>query len=360
MLGPELLNMTVRPTPIFLEGTASLRIDQPGSRELGLANFQVVKGLVSIDRGQLFINLAGVAQPLLAPDFFKRYAGQSLFFRVQLTPDGATILRPVPAPAATPTPPPAPTNATAPTPVTTQFSGSPASVLQQLMNPESLRAMPAPLAAALAGLGLILSPAMSIEAQIARARELLGRGGVLQLPSVSEGGAREVALPSLLMRLLGFGTDLATKERARGLLTEIDNRQDRAVAALRSDVINADILTWLNGAPVELNLQRGPRGNPPGNPPWIINFYTQFAENSDVWLRIEHVPASRVRLDAWLTDPAVFARARDSRAELFAEVADFGLQLEHFAVFNQGRDTLKDPLSAPTGTRLGDRLDSSV
>ncbi len=26
MLGPELLNMTVRPTPIFLEGTASLRI----------------------------------------------------------------------------------------------------------------------------------------------------------------------------------------------------------------------------------------------------------------------------------------------------------------------------------------------
>ena len=357
MLGPELLNMTVRPTPIFLEGTASLRIDQPGPRELGLANFQVVKGLVSIDRGQLFINLAGVAQPLLAPDFLKRYAGQSLFFRVQLTPDGATILRPVPAPAATPTPP---TNAAASTPVMTQLSGTPASVLQQLMNPESLRAMPAPVAAALTGLGLILSPAMSIEAQIARARELLGRGGVLQLPSVSEGAAREVALPSLLMRLLGFGTDLATKERARGLLTEIDTRQDRAVTALRSDVINADILTWLNGAPVELNLQRGPRGNPPGNPPWIINFYTQFAENSDVWLRIEHVPASRVRLDAWLTDPAVFARARDSRAELFAEVADFGLQLEHLAVFNQARDTVKDSLSALSATRLGDRLDSSV
>ena len=357
MLGPELLNMTVRPTPIFLEGTASLRIDQPGSRELGLANFQVVKGLVSIDRGQLFINLAGVAQPLLAPDFLKRYAGQNVFFRVQLTPDGATILRPVPAPAATPTPP---TTAAAPTPATTQLSGTPASVLQQLMNPESMRAMPAPVAAALAGFGLILSPAMSIEAQIARARELLGRGGVLQLPPVSEGGAREVALPSLLMRLLGFGADQATKERARGLLTEIDNRQDRAVTALRSDVINADILTWLNGAPVELNLQRGPRGNPPGNPPWIINFYTQFAENSDVWLRIVHAPVSRVRLDAWLTDPTVFARARDSRAELFAEVTDFGLQLEHFAVFNQARDTFKDPLSAPTATRLGDRLDSSV
>ena len=356
MLGPELLNMTVRPTPIFLEGTASLRIDQPGPRELGLANFQIVKGLVSIDRGQLFINLAGVAQPLLAPDLFRRYAGQSIFFRVQLTPDGATILRPVPAAAATPTPP---TTATA-TPATTQLSGTPASVLQQLMNPESIRAMPAPLAAAFAGMGLILSPAMSIEAQIARARELLGRGGVLQLPTVSESGAREAALPSLLMRLLGFGTDQATKERARGLLSEIDNRQDRAMAGLRSDVINADILAWLNGAPVELNLQRGPRGNPPGNPAWIINFYTQFSEKSDVWLRVEHAPASSVYLDAWLTDQTVFARARDSRAELFAEVAEFGLQLEHFAVFNQARDTLTDPLSEPPVSRLGDRLDSSV
>ena len=162
------------------------------------------------------------------------------------------------------------------------------------------------------------------------------------------------------MRLLGFGTDQATKERARGLLVEIDNRQDRAVAALRSDVINADILAWLNGAPVELNLQRGPRGNPPGNPTWIINFYTQFAENSDVWLRIEHEPASRVHVDAWLTDPATFARARDSRAELFAEVADFGLELGHFAVFNQARDTLKNPPSAPQFPRLGGRLDSSV
>ena len=355
MLGPELLNMTVRPTPIFLEGTASLRIDQPGPRELGLSNFQIVKGLVSIDRGQLFINLAGVAQPLLVPDLFRRYAGQSIFFRVQLTPDGATILRPVPAAAATPAPP---TTATA-TLATTQLSGTPASILKQLMNPDSIRAMPPSLAAAFAGMGLILSPAMSIEAQIARARELLVRGGVLQLPAV-ESGAREAALPSLLMRLLGFGTDQATKERARGLLAEIDNRQDRAAAALRSDVINADILAWLNGAPVELNLQRGPRGNPPGSPKWIINFYTQFAENSDVWLRVEHAPANRMSIDAWFTDSTVFTRARDSRAELFAEVAEFGLQLEHFAVFNQARDNLTEPLSATPVSRLGDRLDSSV
>jgi hypothetical protein len=354
MLGPELLNLTVRPTPIFLEGTASLRIDQPGPRELGLANFQVVKGLVSIERGQLYINLAGVAQPLLAPDLFKRFAGQNLYFRVQLTPDGATILRPVPAP------PPA-ASATTPAPAggaTTQLSGTPASVLQQLMTPESLRAMPPPVAAALTGLGVMLSPAMSIEAQIARARELLGRGGILQLPSTAEGVARETTLPSLLLRMLGLGADSVTKERARSLMAEIDSRQDRAGSALRSDVVNADILAWANGAPIELNLQRGPRGNPPGNTPWIINFYTQFAKDSDVWLRVEHLPVKSVRLDAWLTDPTVFTRARDSRAELFAEVSEFGLQLEHFAVFNQARDTFQDPAVPQSAIRRGDRLDS--
>jgi hypothetical protein len=358
MLGPELLNMTVRPTPIFLEGTASLRIEQPGPRELGLANFQVVKGLVSIERGQLFINLAGVNQPLLAPEYFKRYLGQQLFFRVQLTPDGATVLRPVPAPS--PSPAAAPTPAANAGLFSTQLSGTPATVMQQLMSPESLRAMPAPLAAALTGLGVILSPAMSIEAQVARVRELLGRSGILQIAPAAEGVSREPALPSILMRLLGLGTDTVTKERARGILADIDGRQERAVTALRSDVINADILAWVNGAPVELNLQRGKRGNPPGQTPWVINLYTQFAKDSDVWLRVEHVPTRRVRLDAWLTDPTVYLRAQDSRPELFAEVAEFGLQLEHFAVFNQARDTVKEQQAVPSAQRVGERLDSSV
>ncbi len=359
MLGPELINLTVRPTPIFLEGTASLRIDEPGPRELGLTNFQVVKGLVAAERGQLFINLAGLNHAILAPDLFKRHLGQQIFFRVHVTPDGATILRPLPAPI----PAIQTANATAPSPAASSpgvhLSGTPATVLQQLMSPESLRAMPAPLAAALAGWGVMLSPAMSTEAQIARVRELLGRSGILLTPP-AEGVGREPGLPSILMRLLGLGTDTVTKERARGLLAELDGRQERTASALRSDVVSADMLAWVNGAPIELNLQRGRQHNPPGQTPWVFNIYTQFAKDSDVWLRVEHVPAKRVRLDAWLTDPAVYLRAQDSRAELFTKVSEFGLQLEHFAVFNQARDTLKPQQVASSAHRVGERLDSLV
>ena len=78
------------------------------------------------------------------------------------------------------------------------------------------------------------------------------------------------------------------------------------------------------------------------------------------WLRVEHHPASTVRLDAWITDFAVFERARDSRAELVAEVAEFGLRLEHFAVFNQPRDTARSDLPSNPLVRVGESLDRSV
>jgi hypothetical protein len=75
MLGPELLNLSVRPTPIFLEGTAAIRIDEPGPRQLGLTNFQVVQGLVAMERGQLYLTLSGTSHSIYAPDILRRYLG---------------------------------------------------------------------------------------------------------------------------------------------------------------------------------------------------------------------------------------------------------------------------------------------
>jgi len=360
MLGPEFLNLSVRPTPIFLEGTAAIRIDEPGPRQLGLTNFQVVQGLVSLERGQLYLNLNGTHHSIYAPEILRRYLGQNVSFRVQIAPDGAAVLKPLPPTAPAPGIQPQSPAAAGTQSVGTQVSGTPITVLQQLMSPETMRTLPGPIAAALAGFGVILNPAMSIEAQTARAREIFARSGMLQLGSVSDAAPREATLPSLLMRLLGLAGDSPVKDRARGLMGEIESRQERVITSLRSDVINADLLAWVNGAPVELNLQRGRKQHSMTAPPWIINLYTQFREGSDAWLRIEHLPASTVRLDAWLTDFDVFARARDSRAELVAEVADFGLRLEHFAVFNQPRDTARSDASTQPSVRMGESLDRSV
>ena len=58
----------------------------------------------------------------------------------------------------------------------------------------------------------------------------------------------------------------------------------------------------------------------------------------------------------------LLVRADYSQLEvrLVAEVSEFGLHLEHFAVFNQARDTVKDSQVAVSSARIGERLDSSV
>ncbi len=358
MLGPELINLTVRPTPIFLEGVASLRISEPGPRELGLTDFQVVKGLVSTERGQLLLNLNGVTQTIIAPEYFRRFLGQNLFFQVQITADGATVLRPGAKPMLQD-----PGKPTATSTITQgiSISGTPSSLLQQILNPDVLRQLPPSMAFALAAFGINFSPSLSIEAQILRARELLQRAGILRLDTNVEGFSRDSTLPSILLRLLGMvGVSQSLKERARILLGEIDARQDRLATGIRSDVINAEILTWVNGAPVEMSLQRGQRGNPPTRQTWILNLYTKFGEGSDAWVRIEHLPAFKVRLDTWLTDQTLFNKARNSRAEFAAEISSFGLQLDHFAVFNQPRDESEDSQGDTKPVRLGEKLDRSA
>ena len=146
MLGPELINLTVRPTPIFLEGVASLRISEPGPRELGLTDFQVVKGLVSTERGQLLLNLNGVTPTIIAPEYLRRFLGQNLFFRVQIAADGSTVLRPAAEPRLQD---PAKPNATSTATQSISISGTPSSLLQQLLNPDVLRQLPPTMASAL-------------------------------------------------------------------------------------------------------------------------------------------------------------------------------------------------------------------
>ena len=42
MLGPELVNHVIKPTPLFSTGTPSLQLTHPVPRELGLSNYQTI------------------------------------------------------------------------------------------------------------------------------------------------------------------------------------------------------------------------------------------------------------------------------------------------------------------------------
>ena len=46
MLGPEQINVAQRPTPIFLEGTAPVRITEEVALQLGLKDSQTVRAVI--------------------------------------------------------------------------------------------------------------------------------------------------------------------------------------------------------------------------------------------------------------------------------------------------------------------------
>ena len=52
MLGPEQINVAQRPTPIFLEGTAPVRITEEVALQLGLKDSQTVRAVIE-NRGDL-------------------------------------------------------------------------------------------------------------------------------------------------------------------------------------------------------------------------------------------------------------------------------------------------------------------
>jgi hypothetical protein len=52
VLGPELINLTARPTPIFLEGSAAVQLTQQAAKDLGLKDGQIVQGVIAA-RGDL-------------------------------------------------------------------------------------------------------------------------------------------------------------------------------------------------------------------------------------------------------------------------------------------------------------------
>jgi len=58
MLGPELVNHVIKPTPLFSTGTPSLQLTHPVPRELGLSNYQTINALIqSNSAGLLYLKM---------------------------------------------------------------------------------------------------------------------------------------------------------------------------------------------------------------------------------------------------------------------------------------------------------------
>ena len=326
MLGPELLSLSSRVAPLFSEGAPTLRLDRSVSADLGLTNFQVVRGVISANAGQLFLNIQGFNQAIVLPDYFRRWLGRTLAFSVSRAVDGSHQLKPISSHESDTVKPSS----------SVPFQRPMTSLLSLLMDPSLRGGIPTGVQTDLATFDHKFMPSQSIRQQLTNLQEIFAKTGLLKSSSVN---LNSVSWPSLLLRLLRV-QDPQISQIAKVLLQDFLARAERLSNAQRHDVITLDVLLWLNGTPIELSLQRGSRNDvQEESQKWIVNMYVRFRENSEIWLRAEHsAEKSDLHLTAWLTDAELYNSARGSQEALETEVLAFGLNLVGFSVVNAARD----------------------
>ena len=71
MLGPEQVNLSVKPTPVFMEGAPALKLSSVLARELGLADNQIIKAVVVASKSGFFFDTSRFKPAPTTPEPFR-------------------------------------------------------------------------------------------------------------------------------------------------------------------------------------------------------------------------------------------------------------------------------------------------
>ncbi|ETN93598.1 Flagellar hook-length control protein FliK [Gammaproteobacteria bacterium MOLA455] len=341
MLGPELINLTARPTPIFLEGSAAIQLTQQAAKDLGLKDGQIVQGVITA-RGDL-LKLLINNRELEWPGSSRFKPGDRLDFRVDSSIFGRLL---VPIRGLTTAPgntPPA-----IPSPALLQLMHRPdqPSVLARLFKSGGIEA----LAAQLGGseqlrASLMLSMAKLSPMLIKRGlsnsglfgEQLLARGVVRQAPDLKQ------LLRSLLRNVplqSAIGADL------KGAIEEVESKQLESLQAQQSRELSYSfVLPFMDANAVEIELYREASNSAAEDQEWIINLHTESPSLGELWLKTTLQSAASIHMVMWAPRVDVADRARDAASELQSELQRFGLTLEKLDVLNARRPSASEGLS---------------
>jgi hypothetical protein len=327
MLGPELVNLAARIPPVFLEGAPSVRLDSATAAALGLSNHQIIRGLVSTNASQLFLNADGFNNTIALPEFFRRFAGKRLIFRSAQGSHGNVTMRAV-------------SLADMPQNVESSSAGarkiSSANLLRAIFNAGLSMELPKEAKAALLSFDYRLSLDQSVRNQTELVRQLFLRSGYF---SSRDNAGASISWPKLILRLANF-ENRQVKQIARALLSELLIGAERTSKALSNDLVVMDTCFWLNRTPVQLSLFRGQRGGSEDSHfKWTLNMHLRFSTDSQIWLKVEHSQAKMdLAVTSWILDSELYTKARESAEAFSNEVSAFGLNLVSFSIVNAPRD----------------------
>ena len=341
MLGPELINLTARPTPIFLEGSAAIQLTQQAAKDLGLKDGQIVQGVIAA-RGDL-LKLLINNKELEWPGSSRFKLGDKLEFRVDSSIFGRSLV-PLRGLATTPgnTPP------AIPSPALLQLMHRPdqPSVLAGLFKSGGLEALVAQLGGSeQLRASLMLSMAKLSPMLVKRSlrnsglfgEQLLASGVVRQGPDIKQ------LLRSLLRNVplqSAIGAEL------KGAIDEVESKQLESLQAQQSrEQSYSFVLPFMDANAVEIELYSGASNSATEGQEWIINLHTESPSLGELWLKTTLQSAASIQMVMWAPRIDVADRAREAASELQYELQRFGLNLEKLDVLNARRPSVSEGLS---------------
>ena len=343
MLGPELINLTARPTPIFLEGSAPIQLTQSAAKDLGLKDGQIVQGVIAAraDLLKLIVNNKELEWP--ASGRFK--PGDRLDFRVESSIFGRAL---VPLGRTASSASSSPLEPASPRLLSLLHRPQQSSVLASLFKPGGLDALTAQLGGTeQLRANLLLSMAKLSPQMVKRGLSQSGLFGEQRIASGVAAGAGVGLDIKQMLRSLLRNTPVQSPFSAelKGAIDEVESKQLESLQAQQSRELSYSfVLPFMDANAVEIELYREAQNASGGGDEWVINLHTESPSLGELWLKTTLKSAANIEMVMWAPRPDVADRAREAVSELVYELQRFGLSLEKIDVLNAPRPALSEAI----------------
>lgn len=329
MLGPEQLNLSVKPTPVFMEGAPALKLSSVLARELGLADNQIIKAVVVASKSGFFLTLPDSNRRVQLSNHFAKLVGEQVSLKVTLLGSGDSVLR-LSQPDGT-------SHSSGLTP-----SKSITSESTVLSNRSPIRE----LSFLLQNNAVVKAVMTQADTQflhtyppglrVALIKALMARSGSIGSRNIDLGHAGH-SIAHILRQALraDLGPD------SKGVIDLLEGLESRAsrLHTSRSDALAFECLSIANECPLDIYCRREPLVDEKDAYCWNIDIHLIMPGNRDVWLAIRHQLPNIIGLKAWIPDSELFSKAMASQGFLRGQLDEFDVSLDGLEFYNQVRST---------------------
>ena len=350
MLGPEQINFSPRPTPMFLEGVSAVRITEQVAKAIGLKDNQIVRGVIEDRGGLLKLVLNNRDFDWRASKNFK--PGDKIDFRVETSSQGRTLQPLVssdakPALAATLLGSSIPSHS--PRLLGLLYRPEQPSVLSQLFKPAMLDRFLSQAITESTGLKieqLIFSISKISPQMIRNALANSGLFGEFFLNNqLSPRTDIKQLLRSLMKSTVLQSTDSDSLDKA---IDEIESRQLEGVQAQQNRELSYHfVIPFYDSDPVEVHFERGSGDFSQGETDWVINLHTDSVELGEIWAKTTIKATTDIEMIIWTAEQNATLVAKQGKSQLEVGLNKFGLSLTKFSVLHAQRPLIDPALTGP-------------